>query len=397
MTAPVTTTSLKRRRRSMRLGFAKGGLSRTAQLAISVLAVVSLIDVPSEAGLFDGGPADWWKVVALATGYLAVGLAPWRPWWAVGVSAIPLIIPLVHSGGVKPFALVPCLIAVAATASRGQLWALTTAYSAWAVALALVTGNDVWGWGYGVAIFLSVIVGLAIRYFVVERAAARRTVAELQERVHRVRADERDRLARELHDVVAHELSVISLQVMAHGDSDDASQLRAAMARVDKASKAALTELRALVGVLRDLNASHPSSLLDDVGFLSVNRTAERMMADLKAHGFAPLLDLDPRSADLNPTEQTTVARVIQEGTTNILRHARPGSPCTFSIQCTADQVRIRVTSCLASSRDTPLSWQSSGWGLHGLRERVELTGGYFEAGPADDSWILTVNLHRES
>ncbi|MDR0286005.1 MAG: histidine kinase [Propionibacteriaceae bacterium] len=364
---------------------------------MSFFAAVNLIDVPRETGMLSGGAVEWWSFISLAAGYIAMGLAPWAPLPAAGIGLVTLVIALAtgHGTGAEPFVIIPCLIAVAVRARRSYLWVLAGVYAVWTVWMAVNKQNTTFGWGYGLIIFLTVILGLVARHFVVDRVADRRRVTQLEAQIKHIRSEERERLARELHDVVAHELSIIALQYTAYGDSDDPAELRTALAKVNQASKKALAELRALVGILRDLTDTgtkiDPLSILDQA---RVDNTMTMIATTLEEHGYHPAMRLDVPTDTFNASLHNTISRILTEASTNILRYTPAGAECAFTVTGDVDQVCVTVTSPLGAGNPAT-AWLSGGWGLTGLRERVNLIGGTLDTGTANNHWVVTATLPR--
>jgi len=371
--------------RRLRLGTGVGAL-------VTVLAVVSIIDVPREAGLLDGGQVPWWTLIALITAYASMGLAPWRPLTAATLSLAPLVIELVRNQGTgaEPYAIVPCLIAVAIRSRRWHLWLVCGVYALWVVAGAIRKQSAYYfGWSYGLLIFAATLIGLVARHFVVDRMADRRRLAELEAQNKRIRAEERELLAGELHDSVAHELTIITMQVMAHRDDETPDTMRTALDRVDRASRDALAELRTMVGLLRDQPDEAPPSATPERN--TITQTADNVVETLTSEGFRPKLQLDIETVPIGSSLQNTISRLLKETSTNILRYAPQGAECTFSVAAEGPRILVDIRSPLP---DTPVkSSLSNGWGLRGLRARIELTGGNLEAGPDDGQWIVRATL----
>jgi len=367
-------------------------------ILVSVFAVVSLIDVPRELALLSGAPIEWERLISTVAGCIAMGLAPWFPLSAVGVGLVPMTITLVigRGYGAEAFVIVFCLIAVAVKSRRWHLWVLCGIYAAWCVGCVLRGLSADFGWVYGVIIFCAALIGLFIRHFVIERMADRRRLIALEAENAQIRSHEREQLARELHDVVAHQLSIITLQVTAYGDCDDSAKLRSALAKIDTVSRTALTELRTLVGVLRDTSDGNisiePTALLTQA---NVQETAANIHATLIAEGYHPEMHVDINPDQLDASLTTTISRILTETSTNIMRYAPSGAACAFQVVSEPDYIRVQVTNPLGDSPAT--SWQSGGWGLRGLRERVHLIGGSFEAGPVNNNWVVTGTLRCPS
>ncbi|WP_460628213.1 sensor histidine kinase [Intrasporangium mesophilum] len=206
------------------------------------------------------------------------------------------------------------------------------------------------------------------RALLVERERAERERAAV--------AAERLRIARELHDVVAHSMSLIAVQagVGAHVIDTDVASARAALDVIESTSRDALTEMRRMLGVLRDgtepvdVRPAHGLADLDD------------LVAEVRRSGLGVLLDR-PADVRLPASLDLTAYRVVQESLTNVLRHGGPVAHVRLGM--TDDCMTIEVTDegrTSAERRDAPV--ESGGHGLAGMRERIALYGGTFEAGP---------------
>lgn len=241
-------------------------------------------------------------------------------------------------------------------------------------------------------------IGMAVNTLPGRRYRGGRHRAETAEEDARLRADERRLLARELPDVVTHHLSNISLQVMSHLDSIDILELHHVLKQVSRSADSALTELRVLVRVLRDHPATAPGT--DQVGELTRHVAptiaAAAWSRRLTTAGFDPNIDIPSQADRLEMSVQGTITRTLDVVCANIAQHAPPRSWCIVTLRLIPTQVTIFVAS--------PLSTQPAGGdvvlgrGLRGLRERVDLTGGGFRAGPstvgADESqWVVAVTL----
>jgi signal transduction histidine kinase len=223
-----------------------------------------------------------------------------------------------------------------------------------------------------------------------EAAELRATHAELErESAARVAvAEERARIARELHDVVAHAVSVMVLQVGAvrHKLPQALEEDRDALGRVERAGRTALAEMRRLLGAMRregdDLElAPHPGvdrldSLLDDVG-----RAGLPVQLHVDGDPF-PL----PRAIDLS------AYRIVQEGLTNALKHAR-ASQADVTFHYRSDELQIEVR----DNGDGRSTSDGLGHGLVGMRERVKIYGGEMTADTAPEGgFVLGARLPLE-
>ena len=237
---------------------------------------------------------------------------------------------------------------------------------------------------------VGIIGGLAAGHFRdAGRDSARRHTRLLDDR-EGLEAEERTAVARELHDVVAHQLSLTNLSIMATSASTDPAALSRTLHRVAENVEAAERELVQLLQAMRGAETDHVQTtplVLPSVGTQTLARR-------LEANGFQPVVDLDPAADELDVTTMRTLGRVMQEATTNILRYAPAGSTCRYALTVGEDRVQLDVVSPMPVREHR--SALSLGWGLRGIAERVELSQGTFHAGPRRGSWVVEVTLPRD-
>ncbi len=189
---------------------------------------------------------------------------------------------------------------------------------------------------------------------------------------------ERLRIARELHDVVAHGMSVIAVQagtgrLLLKSDPGTAAR---ALQVIEATSRDALAEMRRLLDVLRDENAL-PSELAPAPRISDLDRLA----AGFGESGLAVALRIDGTTDTLPPTVQASVYRIVQEALTNVLRHA-PGAGARVLVRQVESFITMEITND-ATVRAHP-TIRGAGMGLEGIRERALAFGGTFDAGPTD-------------
>ncbi|MBX3285056.1 MAG: sensor histidine kinase [Actinobacteria bacterium] len=192
-------------------------------------------------------------------------------------------------------------------------------------------------------------------------------------------AEERLRIARELHDVVAHSMSVVAVQsgVAAHVIDGDPAQARTMLTTINGTSRQALAEMRRLLGVLRadgdEPEASRaPAPSLADVPTL---------VASMAGTGVAVDLDVEGEPRPDAPGVELAAFRVVQEALTNVVRHAGPAQ-VEVRVRYEPDQVRIDVVDDGRGAASEAVAPDEGGHGLVGMRERVDLYGGQLRAGP---------------
>lgn len=209
--------------------------------------------------------------------------------------------------------------------------------------------------------------------------------AALMEAIEAARTEERNLLARELHDVLAHHFSVVLLQCMAYGDSDDAEEVRFALDRIAGSLKAAEGELFLLTDVMSDGEKGDLPALVRPL------TVADRLQGTLKNAHFQAEFKIDPSSDGLPQITRRTLTRAMQESVTNIIRYAEHGGKCLVELKMEEAVVRLRVCNELPENkRESKLSL---GYGLAGIQERINLSGGRFTAGPEGNQWVVTVEL----
>jgi len=244
----------------------------------------------------------------------------------------------------------------------------------------------------GLLITVAWLVGYSVRQ---QRgqAAGRREQAERRAReqladTRRARSEERLQISRELHDVVAHTLSVIAVQagVAGYVIGERPEEAARALSSIEQTSRSALDEIRALLGVLRDGEtgarngagrgardaALEPAPGLADLASL-VERTGEAgVLVELRVRGERPLL---PAGLDL------AAYRVIQEAVTNVIKHAATDS-CQVTIAYQQDALTLEVTDNGSGSAASGGELPVAGNGIIGMRERAAMYGGKVRAGP---------------
>ena len=246
-------------------------------------------------------------------------------------------------------------------------------------------------------LLIALVLGDAVRSRrTIERDAAQREV----ERERRARdeserrlADERLRIAREVHDVVAHAMVAINVQagVAAHVLHKRPGQAETALTEIKRVSGAALDDLRATLGLLRDEDASapvHPTRVLSGVPDLAAPLRAAGVRVDVDVAG--------PEERVTSPVGAATY-RIVQEALTNVLRHARRvvGSRPRRHRRDRASRSTSATTVSLPVA-EPPANGAGAGNGLRGMAERAEALGGRVEAGRLPDGgWQVHAVLCR--
>jgi signal transduction histidine kinase len=209
-----------------------------------------------------------------------------------------------------------------------------------------------------------------------ERALRLETEREVEAR--RAVESERLRIARELHDVVAHSMSVIAVQsaVGHHVIDTNPEEARRALAAVETTSRAALVELRRMLGVLREDDDPGAAKLMPAPSLADL----PRLVAGVREAGLAVDLDIQGAPANIPLGVDSSTYRLIQEALTNVLKHG--GSNAMVTVRRTASDLSIEVVDDGGRSPEmNALTADGSGHGIIGMRERVAVFGGEFTAG----------------
>jgi signal transduction histidine kinase len=237
------------------------------------------------------------------------------------------------------------------------------------------------------ALFVPIVVGVAaILGFAVAQVRARAELAERHARMAEAAqvtaarlaaGEERERIARELHDVLAHSVSVMVVQAEAAEELLDRSPERARgpVTAVQRTGREALAELRMLLGAVRsdDETPLTPQPGLAQLPDLVESAAQTGQSVHLRIEGGTP---------DVPPAIGATVYRVVQEALTNARKHA-PGAPCEIRIVSTAERISLDVLNGPGSG--VPAESDGVGHGLIGMRERISLCGGSLEHGTLRD------------
>jgi signal transduction histidine kinase len=231
-----------------------------------------------------------------------------------------------------------------------------------------------------------IFVPLAGAWFIADSVAARRRYqAGLAAQAERVRAaevrEERVRIAREMHDVVAHALAVITVQAgvgrcLAGERPEEAS---AALGSIETISRIAQDELRVVLGLLRDGEAG-TAPLAPVPRLIDVKNLADTV----RASGIRVELRMEGTDRRLSPSLELSIYRVMQEALTNVVKHA-PGAQAAAELAVSAEKVRLDVRDDGGpGGTGAPRAGLGMGHGITGMRERIGAFGGWLVAGPTD-------------
>lgn len=404
----MTTHSLARRRRFDVfdwLAAHEGIVDAVVTALLSVLTIVT--------SLFDTGTMPWWSLAMVA----CVAFLRTHTEVATAILGLVIVAHIAFGPGII-FTDVLVLYAAYCCASRARAFTRRIVFaliilgtfiaSAYNTAQVVVTlGLEVplaiifaaAGWSMSI---VALLVAWALGYFQRSRSAKLALAQERADAAEREReqlaqlavAAERSRIAREMHDVIAHSLSVMIAQ------ADGGRYLAAAtpektpeiFTTIASTGRSALTDMRSLLGVLREDDAvgRAPQTGLAQLPHVIESFRRAGLQIDLPATYPPP-----PRFALLD----LTLLRVVQESLTNVLKHAGPTSRVAVGLNCHEGTWRVSIrngppTQAVADHDVIP----SAGQGLRGMRERVRVLGGTLEAGPtADGGFTVTAQIPESS
>lgn len=329
-----------------------GGIDRAAQFSLGAVTVIGLL------------LREKWASLAVIVTALATAAA-----WALGLTADPFLL--------TGF----CLYAMAE--SRGSrrfpwwLLALTSVVLVGALGLSSEGVEDRFRGALLGAVVLAAswVLGVRTRQARFEAAA-------------RSRAEERYRLARDVHDVLSHSLGTIGVRagVAAHVSTLGESELRAALRDIEDGARTSLTELK---GVLQRERADDPSGEPDTmVPSLPLTAMLAEMAQSARQVDLVVTLDLDDDVDSAPAAVRTTVHRIVQEAVTNVIRHASASS-LVISVRAEEDHIQVRV----ADDGRGPGVSVREGHGLTGMRERVDLLGGSLSAESTSPGFLVAATL----
>lgn len=232
-----------------------------------------------------------------------------------------------------------------------------------------------------IGVLVGINVGNRKRYVEAIIDRSRQLLVERDQQAQLAAAAERARIAREMHDIVSHSLTVVVALAEGATATDDPVRARRATAQISDTARDALREMRAMLGVLRDGAPDAPLAVVDGDPIAASVAAARRA-------GFPVTVQLSGAYPEPAPVRRA-LARIVQESLTNAMRHAPQSTGIDVAIATTASATTVTV-----SNDGVTGSPNVGGYGLRGLRERADHVGGTLEAGPAEGGrWRVHARL----
>ena len=367
--------------------------------AMALFVTVSAFDdVRLILGLENGGSIAWWRLASAVTSWAVWIALAFLPQLTAPLFVLMLIAiyPNPEPGGVLLLAFGALSVCAYRVSTRG-LVIIVGSFLVWQLAwVPLVSGfGIVQLWGYLLITLLLVVPGLVIKLQREKNLQADRMRKEMKETAAKVALSQRAELARELHDVVTHGLTMIAVQANLGTLSKDDDAQQHALTEIGSMARSSLDDLRRLLQTMR---ANEPA--LSESG-IQTNVEESAACIDL-AQGVGESqkrlnnLGVPTRvstSGDLESTPnglRSTVMRILQESATNVVRHTGGNSECNISMDVREDRIEVLIRNRMTPGKPRlPVS----GTGLVGLRERVARLDGTIEAGPVEGWWSVSAVL----
>jgi len=353
---------------------------RRHPLAVDVLLILVVLALSATSAS--------WRERTLGTAFSLALVLPlaWRRRAPLAVFGVIAAIALAQwAVGIRLLADISLLVAIYTVAAYEPRRRLVLAAAVLQAGILLATARWAVGSWLPILVFLNglataaVVLGVNVR----TRRAYLRSLVERAQQLERERdqegrlaaAAERARIAREMHDIVAHNLSVMIALADGAGfmATSDPARSAGAMEQVSKTGRHALGEMRRLLGVLRD--DEDAAALAPQPGLADLDALLEQV----RAAGLPVELETSGLPVALGAGAELTVYRLVQEALTNTLKHAGPDARATVRLRYERDGIDVEVT----DDGHGHARVAAGGQGLPGMRDRAAVYGGAVEAGPA--------------
>ncbi len=386
--------------------------ARHPRFTDALVAIIAfLLSAPSAAFLVEGPltptvAQTWYAVILILLGSGALMFRRTRPVTVFAATLVPVVI--LPPGLSAAAHLLPAfaIYAIAAYRSVKACWiafgaasaivGLYTLVACMAVPTELqyfITSLVVAVVGMLIAALIGINVGNRRRYLEALIDRSRQLLVERDQQAQLAAAAERTRIAREMHDIVSHNLTVVVALAEGASATPDPERARAATQQIATTARGALTEMRAMLGVLRapdpsqdaPLTPAEPASVADAV------EAAQRA-------GFPVVLRVEGAWEQAPADTRFAVIRIVQESLTNAMRHSWHATTIDVRVSARDDRIDIEVVN--DGVRTAPVTADPaarSGFGILGLRERVAHVGGSLQAGPVGEGrWGVRATLPWE-
>lgn len=362
-----------------------------ARLALAAVVAVGLL-VDGVLALLAPAP------IAAATVYvgalIAIGAFAWRPpVAATAFAACGLVATFLGAGGPYSLALAVSVGLVTSTCGR---W-LSVSYCVVTVGWAMVAAGV--GQGFAqVGGIGSVAIGLASGLIGWGFRGGRAREYQLAADIDRLKREsaaavqlERDRIADELHNIIAHDITTVVMQARALELVDDPVTRDTSRRAITDAATQALTDIRRMLRLVQGRDEAVGGA---GAGAAPLSETLESICLGLTSMGASVELSYPARDVSVSNTIETTLVHIAREAATNVMKHARLTPSIRLVVTSDREGVTLQVWNAPSSGRED-VTADATGYGLKRMNDRVMLLGGTFEAGEDETGWTVTAAMPR--
>ncbi|WP_166429945.1 sensor histidine kinase [Nesterenkonia sphaerica] len=359
--------------------------------------------------LYDVFVSDEFSAALAIAGLIAVGcvILLWTSvTLAVAAGAAVLVLALFVDSGAYSVLLALLLTGLAALTTTAPFRRSTLAVMLiWGVAYAAtlndpaVTGLALIGVSSG--LFVAYGIGSSFRRATHDRLQSAQDLEVAEQRHEAAKTAERRSIARDLHDIVAHDITIIAMQSRAAQMKDTLEAYREALEVIGNSSRAALNDLRRVLEVLKEedlIQDSTASGQLGAASALDVRSGVTVFAEQLERLGVTVQCSIQGELAALSRSVSSALYRMLQECTTNVAKFAGRGAECWIEIEVDQEHVNMRVTNTVVAAEHSRPEWAASRAGLIGVRDRAAAFGGVTQTGYDDAGrWRVCVSGMKQS
>ena len=366
--------------------------SITRGLLIAFVAVALLLD--SIVRATNDGTTGVESAIVTTSITVSIALFAWRPPVATIVLSVAAIAAGI-TGVVDSVLLGAAILGLAAFTCSAALTAVyAISWTTWLIAIVLRPGSGVQPLGAVIIAFLgvaSLLIGLAIRNQYTKAQMLTTQLEATEREVAEQLRHERDLIADELHDIVAHEITIVALHAAVLERTDDTQTRSKSQTAIREAAVQALTDIRRVLGMVRGEEALSPERIPSPVG---IPGTLAAVTRELNDAGITVTSDV---ASDLRLPSTSLVAltRVMRESATNVLKHATGARNVHISLTVERGWAHLEFSDDSPPARTAGLP--TSGYGIMRLQERFRVFGGSFSAEREPRGWVVSASLPLES
>ena len=364
----------------------------TRGLLIAFVAVALLLD--SIVRATNDGTTGVESAIVTTSITVSIALFAWRPPVATIVLSVAAIAAGI-TGVVDSVLLGAAILGLAAFTCSAALTAVyAISWTTWLIAIVLRPGSGVQPLGAVIIAFLgvaSLLIGLAIRNQYTKAQMLTTQLEATEREVAEQLRHERDLIADELHDIVAHEITIVALHAAVLERTDDTQTRSKSQTAIREAAVQALTDIRRVLGMVRGEEALSPERIPSPDG---IPGTLAAVTRELNDAGITVTSDV-ATDLRLPSTSLVALTRVMRESATNVLKHATGARNVHISLTVERGWAHLEFSDDSPPARTAGLP--TSGYGIMRLQERFRVFGGSFSAEREPRGWVVSASLPLES